>query len=222
MTTSRVAALIKKTRANRGRLIIAMDATASREVMWDVASKLMGDMFMEVAAIGGLDVQLVYYSGAYGEVKSLPWTADAAELVKQMGMIRCSAGPTNIEQILRYVHGEHRREKVSAAAFIGDAIEETPADLYAAVKDLGVPLFVFQEGSGDVVDPREPIRRQPVDEIFRELARMTGGAYGRFDAGSAKQLGELLRAIAAFAVGGMAELARQKTESARLLIGQMK
>ena len=34
----------------------------------------------------------------------------------------------------------------------------------------------------------------------RELARLTGGAYGKFNAGAAKQLAELLHAVAAFAV----------------------
>ena len=58
--------------------------------------------------------------------------------------------------------------------------------------------------------------------MFREIARLTGGAYGKFDAGSARQLGELLRAIAAFAVGGIAALANQNTDGARKLLGQLK
>ena len=58
--------------------------------------------------------------------------------------------------------------------------------------------------------------------MFREIARLSGGAYGKFDAGAAKQLGELLRAVAAFATGGIAALANQNTDSARKLLGQMK
>ena len=49
--------------ATRGRLIFALDATMSRQPLWDTACKLQGDMFRETAAIGGLDVQLVYYRG---------------------------------------------------------------------------------------------------------------------------------------------------------------
>ena len=46
---------------HRGRLIFALDATASRQETWDTACSLQADMFREAAAIGGLDVQLVYY-----------------------------------------------------------------------------------------------------------------------------------------------------------------
>jgi hypothetical protein len=49
--------------SGRGRIIFALDATASREETWDTACKLQADMFREVAAAGGLDVQLVYYRG---------------------------------------------------------------------------------------------------------------------------------------------------------------
>src|SRR3979409_1713656 len=50
----------------RGRLIFALDATMSRQPMWDTACRLQADMFREAAAIGGLDVQLVYYRGLGG------------------------------------------------------------------------------------------------------------------------------------------------------------
>ena len=47
----------------RARLIFAMDATASREPTWDRACQVQGQMFLETAALGGLEVQLVYYRG---------------------------------------------------------------------------------------------------------------------------------------------------------------
>jgi hypothetical protein len=50
---------------------------------------------------------------------------------------------------------------------------------------------MFQEGN----DPQ-------VEQTFRDIARVTKGAYCRFDAGSAHELGKLLRAVAAFAAGG--------------------
>ena len=86
-------------------------------------------------------------------------------------------------------------------------------------------MFMFQEGHGAVIyhDWRgAPAGGEPVEEVFREIARLSGGAYGKFDAGAAKQLGELLRAVAAFAVGGITALADQRTDSARRLLGQMK
>jgi hypothetical protein len=219
----RVAALLKKTRAARGRLIFALDATASREPTWDMAARLQANMFEEAAKIGGLEVRLIYYRGN-GEITQSLWLADAHELVSIMGKIRCVAGATNIGGILRQIR-EH--EKVNAAIFIGDAVEEQPDGLYAAARGLGVPLFMFQEGNGDVnylnsyggltADP--PVQ---VETVFRELARLTGGAYGKFDAGAAKHLGELLRAVAAFAVGGFAALTNQHSDAARKLLSQLK
>ena len=54
----------------RGRLIFAMDATASRQPTWDRASNIQAEMFKETEALGGLEVQLIYYRG-YRECRSL-------------------------------------------------------------------------------------------------------------------------------------------------------
>ncbi len=222
----RVAALLEKMRRSRGRLIFALDATGSREGTWDLATHLQAQMFQEAARIGGLDIQLIYFRG--DEVRHSSWLSDANELVSQMRTIRCMAGTTKIVRVLRHIRTAHEREKISAAIFIGDAVEENPRELYSAAAGLGVPMFVFQEGDGEVIflDQRgEPSLRSPpqkVEEVFREIARLTSGAYGKFDAGAAKQLGELLRAVAAFAVGGITALADQHTDSARKLLGQMK
>jgi hypothetical protein len=224
----RVAALMEKTRRNRGRLIFALDATASREPTWDMAAQLQASMFEEAAKIGGLDVQLVYYRGA-DEVRHSSWFSDAHELVGRMNAILCRPGATKIARVLQHIRAENAREKISAAIFVGDAVEELPAQLYNAAAGLSVPVFWFQEGDnqatplvqhditlGDV----PPL--QKVETIFRELARLTDGAYARFDAGAAARLGELLQAVAAFAVGGVAALANQHTDSARKLLSQMK
>jgi hypothetical protein len=219
----RVAALLDKMRRSRGRLIFALDATGSREPTWDMAAQLQAQMFEEAARIGGLDVQLLYYRG--DEVRHSSWLSDAHELVNRMRTIRCMAGATKIARVLRHIRTEHEREKIAAAIFIGDAVEEHPRELYDAATDLGVPLFMFQEGDGEVVylnQRGEPVERQSVEQAFREIARLSGGAFGKFDAAAAKQLGELLRAVAAFAVGGITALADQHTDSARKLLGQMK
>jgi hypothetical protein len=219
--------LLEKTRRSRGRLAFGLDATASREAMWDLACQLQSAMFEEAAKIGGLEVQLVYYRGA-DEVRHSSWFSDAHELVKRMNTIRCAAGATKIARVLRHIRAEHEREKISAAIFVGDAVEEPPSELYDAAAGLGVPLFCFQEGDGLAlyVDQRgEFVHAHPVqtaEEIFRELARLTGGAYGKFNAGAAGKLGELLRAVAAFAVGGVTALANQHTDSARKLLGQLR
>src|SRR5262249_61460217 len=60
----------------RSRLIFALDATMSRQPTWDTACRLQADMFREAAAIGGLDVQLVYYRGL-GECRAPRWGSHA-------------------------------------------------------------------------------------------------------------------------------------------------
>ena len=131
-------------------------------------------------------------------------------------------------KLLRHIKAEHAREKVAAAVFIGDAVEERPSELYDVAADLGVPMFMFQEGNGEVVylDQRGElageIRQRKSKRRFARSRHCSGGAYGKFDAGSATQLGEMLRAVAAFAVGGIAALTNQNSDGARELLGQIK
>jgi hypothetical protein len=57
---------------------------------------------------------------------------------------------------------------------------------------------------------------------FREMARLTGGAYFRLGPDSAKQLAELLSAVAMYAKGGLKALSSSTKNQARLLLQQMK
>jgi hypothetical protein len=190
------------------RLIFALDATASRQPTWDTASKLQADMFRETATIGGLDVQLVYYRGN-GECRASKWLSRPEELTRLMERIDCRAGHTQIGKVLAHA----KREAPATVCFIGDAMEEeidTLAHAASELSRLGVKAFMFQEG--DDVD---------VELDFREIARITNGAYCRFDPGAAHQLAELLRAVATYAAGGTQALA-QGGDAAQLLLGQMR
>jgi hypothetical protein len=191
-----------------------------------MAAQLQSAMFEEAAKIGGLEVQLVYYRG-HNEVRHSSWFSDPHELVSRMQAIRCQAGVTKIARMFQHIRAEHTRKKVDAAIFIGDACEEIPQELYDAAAGLP-PVFMFQEGAGLAlyVDQRgEFVADHPpqkVEDIFRAIVRLSNGAYARFDAGAASRLGELLRAVAAFAVGGVGALADLRTDSARKLLSQMK
>jgi hypothetical protein len=200
----------------RGRLIFALDATMSRQPTWDTACELQADMFREAAAIGGLDVQLVYYRG-FGECRASRWVSQAARLAALMERIDCRGGHTQIGKIIAHARRETETEKVQALVFVGDAMEEKLDELCHAAGGLGllgVPAFMFQEG-------HDPIAEQ----AFREIARLTRGAYCRFDPGAAHQLAELLRAAAAYAAGGMralADLSARRDRGAIKLIEQMR
>ena len=196
--------------APRGRVVLAIDATASRQPTWDTAAKLQAQMFEVVAAAGGLDIQLVYYRGT-DECSASRWMTDGKALARTMSTISCRSGITQIARVIRYAGREHARQRIGALIVISDACEEIPADLYSAARELSVPVFMFQEG---------PDER--VAGIYREIAAITGGAHCQFDANAAQRLAELLKAVAVFATGGLTALADQNSEAARLLLTQMK
>src|ERR1051325_1418144 len=89
----RVRSLGPAAAGTRGRLIFALDATMSRQPAWDSACALQADMFKEAAAIGGLDIQLVYFRGL-NECGASQWVADSGKLAALMSRIDCRGGHT--------------------------------------------------------------------------------------------------------------------------------
>ncbi|MBR1160424.1 VWA domain-containing protein [Bradyrhizobium elkanii] len=217
-----IAAFVAKARAMsphragaRGRLVFALDATMSRQPTWDMACTLQADMFREAGALGSLDIRLVYYRG-FNECRASGWISDSAQLARLMSKIDCQGGNTQIGKVLSETRREAVEAGVRALVFVGDAMEESADDLCAKAGELGllkVPVFMFQEGHDATAE-----------QTFREVARLTGGAWCRFDPGAAAQLRELLRAAAAYAAGGreaLLQLAKTASGAAKL-IGQMK
>jgi hypothetical protein len=200
----------------RGRLVFALDATMSREPMWDTACHLQADMFREAAAIGGLDIQLLYYRGI-SECRASNWVSQAERLATLMAAIDCRGGQTQIAKVLAHAKRETQKTKVQALVFVGDAMEEKLDELCHSAGELGllgVPAFMFQDGY-------DPIAEQ----AFREIARLTNGAYGRFDSSAAHELGALLRAVAAYAAGGrraLEDLSARRDADAIKLLAQMR
>lgn len=200
----------------RGRLIFALDATMSRQPTWDSACKLQADMFREAAAVGGLDVQLVYYRGL-AECRASPWVAEPELLGALMARIDCRGGQTQIGKVLAHARRENEARKVAVVVFIGDAMEETLDDLCARASELGlrnVKAFMFQEGYDPVCE-----------KAFREIVTLTRGAFCRFKPGAAHELSELLRAAAAYAAGGMkalADLKARRSTGATALLEQLR
>ena len=200
----------------RGRLIFALDATMSRQPTWDSACALQADMFREAAKTGGLDIQLVYFRGL-GECRASGWVTGAEKLAGLMSAIDCRGGHTQIGKVLSHVRQEYGKQRVQAMVFVGDAMEEKIDDLCTAAGELGLlgmPVFMFQEGDDPVAE-----------NAYREIARLSRGAYCRFDTGAAHQLGELLRAVAAYAAGGLkalADLSARRSDGARKLLAQLR
>jgi len=177
----------------RGRLIFALDATASRQPTWDRACRIQGEMFEATAALGGLDVKLVYYRG-FSECEASRWMTNAADLHRVMRAVSCIGGETQIERVLAHAVAENQKQRVNALVFVGDAMEENVDRLCQLAGELGlkgVPIFLFHEG-GDPV----------AAAAFQQMAKLSRGAYLRFDLASADRLKDLLGAVAVYAAGG--------------------
>lgn len=214
---NKVAAVPLTNRAGeRGRLLFALDATASREPTWDRACHIQAEMFRETASLGGLEIQLAYYRG-FDEFAATPWISNSNDLIRRMTGVSCLGGHTQIQKVLDHTLAEARKGRVNALVFVGDCVEESVDDLCHVAGKLGVlgiPVFLFQEGS------------QPVAEMaFRQIARLTGGAHSRFDATSPTQLRDLLKAVAVFAAGGrraLADYSRRSGGTVRRLTSQLR
>ncbi len=199
----------------RGRLIFALDATMSRQPTWDLAQGLQMQMFEAASMHGGLDVQLVYFRG-FDECRASPFVTEGRALLDFMSRIDCRSGSTQIAKVLRHARNEANTRRVGALVFIGDAMEEREADLFRLAGELrllGTKAFLFQEGSAP----------KPAS-VFREIARLTGGAYASFDASAPAHLADLLAAAAAYASGGRAALEKQALDgagAARMLLAQI-
>lgn len=199
--------------SGEGRLVFAMDATMSRQPTWDSALSIQGQMFMEAKKAGGLSVQLVYFRG-FNECKASRWVADPEALGGLMTKVDCRGGNTQISRILSHVKTEGAKAKVNAVIYVGDACEENVDALCQAAGEiglLGVPMFMFQEGTDPVAE-----------RAFREIAKLSRGAYFRLDSASPKVLAELLGAVAAYATGGKQALESKSGQAARALLQQLK
>ena len=203
---------IKSSLEGKGRIVFALDATMSRQPTWDLACNLQSEMFDAVSGTGSLSVQLVYYRG-YDECRASRFVADGKTLKALMQKIDCRGGQTQIRKVLKHALEEHARVPLSAVIFIGDAMEENVDELCDSAGRLGmkgVPIFAFQEGRDHIAET-----------ALREIARLSRGAWFRFDHASAATLARLLSSIAVYATGGLKALQSRNTQSDQLLIGQM-
>lgn len=196
-----------------GRIVLALDATMSRQPTWDLACSLQAEMFDAVGKSGNLNVQLVYFRG-FGECRASKFVSDTGALKSLMTRIDCRGGHTQIGKVLSHTLKETARGRVNALVFIGDAMEEDVDSLADKAGHLGlkgVPVFVFQEG-------RDPV----AESAFKEIARLSKGAWFRFDASAAATLANLLSAIAVYATGGLKALEARGRAADRLLLENLR
>lgn len=192
------------TQARRPRLVFGVDATASREAMWESAQRITDRMFDAIP--GALDVALAVHGGS--EVHT--WTEFSADMERfraQAAAVRCQAGHTRLCELMQRTLDAGG---VKVMSYIGDAFEEDASEAFALAdrfKLRGIKVVVL----ADQADA-------PTLRVFRELAERTGGAVLDFRSGELDLMGEVLGAVAALAIGGRKLLAERRTAGARLLL----
>ena len=146
-----------------GRLIFALDATASREPTWDLACQRSGRDVPRGRPGRAASRSSSSSIAASANARSSTWVRDGRELVRLMRGVRCVAGKTQIARVLRHAASEARRTAVQALVFVGDCMEENVDELGRLAGELGLlgmRAFLFHEGG----DPRR-------ERAFRHIAR---------------------------------------------------
>ncbi len=177
----------------QGRLIFALDATASREATWDQACDLQSELFLATRDLGGLAIQLCYYRG-FREFRSTAFVTQTSQLLKLMNGVSCLGGRTQISRVLAHAVKETRAQPVKAVVFIGDCCEEPVDELCHTAGELGMlrtPVFMFHEGN-----------EAHASAVFQQVSKLSGGAYAPFDRNSPQVLKDLMAAVAVYASGG--------------------
>ncbi|MEK9891573.1 MAG: VWA domain-containing protein [Pseudomonadales bacterium] len=193
------------------RLILSLDATASREPTWDQACYLQSELFEVLAPDQRLAIQLCFYRG-FRELKHSGFCQTSEALHRLMQGVRCVGGHTQIKRLLNHGLAVHRETPLKGLIFIGDAVEESIDDLCHLAGECGLrqlPLFLFQEG----FDPG-------AERAFKSMAQLSNGAYATFDLHHIQSLKDAFRGIATYATQGrkeLAKLAKQSPSAAALL-----
>jgi len=205
------AAVEPRVAGKRGKLLFAIDATASREPAWEAAKQLTDSFFDAVP--GMIDIGLAAYGGNRVHTFT-PYVADARRLRRLASGISCRAGYTQLLPILRRVV---ETGDVGVVLYITDAFEEdatTAARLAEMLKAKGTRVIVLFDGWSD----------SEARAVFEDLAARTGGAVLPFEASAIERLKGLIAAAAVLAVGGEVLLAAKSNSlpGATLLLEYLK
>jgi hypothetical protein len=207
---------VKETR--RGRLIVALDLTGSREHSLKHARIATAAMFDTIKALGAVSVKLVYFRGS-DECRASQWHSNPDILSAAMRRLSCEAGYTQMARVLRLAMAE--KETVCGLVYVGDHCEDDAdelRDLAALLGQRSCRLFMFHECADH--DQRS-LEAKPV---FKRMAEISGGVYVEFKTDSGAVLREMLSnvgALAAAGAEGVRQVALPTTPEARQLQGRL-
>lgn len=216
---SNLAQLASKLKAGSrlsGKLVIGLDATASRRNTWNATRGIMNSIFKRLSGLGSLEISVGYFRGFQGECQFTDFTSGAENLESAMAAIDCQSGETQIGRILSHFVEMAGTTPPSAFVFIGDDQQENIEALKVQARTLAaykIPVFWFLERTNDT--------SYSDIEDYKALAVASGGVFAEFTESAADKLEELLVAAATFAIGGRAALAKG-SDAAKLLLTQLK
>ena len=174
-------------------------------------------MFEATAALGGLDVQLVYYRG-FNECKASRWLTSAADLHRVMRSVSCVGGETQIERVLDHAIRETGNRQGRRARCLSATRWRRSSTGCAAWPASSARWVCRSSCFTKVMTPT-------AEAAFRQMATLSRGAYLAFDLAGIARLKELLGAVAVFATGNRAALAahgQKKGGEVLRLTAQMK
>jgi hypothetical protein len=174
-------------RDQRGRLVVGIDATMSRQPAWDLASKLQSEMLI---ATRNLWVQGAYFRGV-DEFEAFDWVDNGLILARLMSAVSCRGGNTQIPRMLRHVLDEHKRQALQGFVYVGDCFEHRRSELTSLTTEMcqaKIRAFIFHEGMEDRED-------------FTWLAEQTDGFVAPFDRSAVDRIKQMFGQIAQLAIG---------------------
>ena len=190
-------------KTGKNRLLFSLDATASREEAWAVATQITGTMFDSVP--DDIEVALAYHGGNYVQ-EMTGFSKKPKVFADKLHTIKCRAGATDLNGILRRAVD---CQGLACIVYIGDCFEEDQEVAEALAKQLklkGVKLFMFHDRSSE----KNGFNVDYAAHVFKTLVDITGGAVMDFNAQAPKKAEELLAAIAVYTVGGQKLLKSQQ------------
>ena len=108
-----------------GRLLVALDLTASRAESLKQARVATARMFAAIKAVGKVAVKMLYFRG--DECRATAWHDDADKISGAMLSLSCKTGNTQICRVLKLALAE--KEKLSGVVLVGDHSEDNPDEL---------------------------------------------------------------------------------------------
>lgn len=196
------------------KLMLFFDATSSRERTWKQAQTVQAEILDAArTASHSVELKVGFFRGT--ECRVTGWSSNPGGLAASMAKIRCQAGRTQILRLMRLAE----TETATAVIYVGDVFEECGQTARELAARLPMPWYVVQDKSGD--------HHTASENIFKEISRLTGGAYlsygdkNHHPGAVARELTGAIAAITTLTTGGINAVKKLPGKPAQALLEQL-